>query len=75
MISVEDSSPIKLAFKEKNVNVQEEFTTDIVTQCPTGDCKQCAGSYVNIAFRHRFICKCECHNHSRSNLTSASEPK
>jgi hypothetical protein len=44
MISVDDSSPIKLAFKEKNVNVQEEFTTDIVTQCPTGDCKQCAGS-------------------------------
>jgi hypothetical protein len=47
MIQVNDSSPIKLAFKEKYVNVQEEFTTDIVTQCPTGDCKQCAVPHVD----------------------------
>ena len=52
MIPVHDATPIKLAFKEKNADVQEEFTTDVVTQCLTIDCKKCTGSYVNTAFRH-----------------------
>lgn len=69
MIPVHDVTPIKLAFKEKDADVQEEFTMDVVTRCLTIDCKKCTCSYVNTAFRHMFICKCQCHTtwkgHSR----------
>lgn len=37
------------------------YLTNIMTICPTEDCKDCTGSISNDLFGHRFVCMCQCH--------------
>jgi hypothetical protein len=46
----------------KDSVLKENQKTDTIEHCLTDECKDCIGSYINRAFGHRLICKCECHN-------------
>ena len=44
--------------KEK---VRGRYMTNIITICPTKECKECTGSISNELLSHTFVCMCPCH--------------
>jgi hypothetical protein len=64
----------------KDIDPDQEVSTDTILECLTDQCKDCSGSYINRLLGYKLICACRCHkskkyvNCSVDEINLLSEP-
>ena len=56
-----EKSEIIIESQPQKDKVKVQYMTNIMTICPTKECKECTGSISNELLSHTFLCMCPCH--------------